>query len=179
MDIRIHSALLPGTLAASGDGHLPSAQQHLHFSRVESRNVHARALRATMARAVLAVVFAVLSACALFYSTVQAIEAYSLAQHYQAVQGRVAQTQCASHLQVGYAFDAGGATYRGSGMAHKRCDAYRIGEPVAVYFAPDNPAHSLNELRPEQEWHTPLALVLIELAVLTVLGLTLGLRKRD
>ncbi len=140
--------------------------------------MHAREVRDTIVRAVLALLFAVLSVTALFYSTMQAITAYSLAQNYQAVQGRIVQTQCASHLQVDYAFDAGGTAHHGSGMAHKRCDAYRIGEPVAVYFSPDDPTHSLNEVTPAQEWHTRLALVLTEIVVLAAVGLLLGMRRK-
>ncbi len=137
-----------------------------------------RVVRAAIARAIATVVFAVLATAALFYSIVQAADSYALAQNYRAVQGRVVQTQCASHLQVGYAFDIGGATYRGSGMAHKRCDAYRAGEAIDVYYSPKNPGVSLNEVGPQQEWRTRLALVLTEMAVLAAIGLTFAMRKK-
>ena len=165
-------ALLPGSLAANG-------RRRTGRPRSGGRNTHARKVRATITRAVFAVVFAVLSAAVLFYSTVQAIDAYALAQHYETAQGRVVQTQCASRLQVAYAFDAGGASYKGNGMAHKRCDAYRPGEAIAVYYAPGNPEESVSEMTPPQAWHIRLALVLSEAGVLAAIGLMLALRKAD
>lgn len=178
MDIRLSDALLPASLAAGEERHTPRERRlQLRFSNKDGGSTHARAVRDTLVRAVLALVFAVLAAAALFYSVVQAFDAYSLAQNYQAVEGRVVQTQCASHLQVGYAFEAGGLSFHGSGMAHKRCDAYRTGDPVTVYFSPGNPVLSLSEVSPVQEWHTRLALLLTECAVLVVIGLMFGLRK--
>ena len=179
MDIQLNHALRQDGLAAGNAQRKPrERQRQLRYANRDGGSMHARAVRDTIVRGVLAVLFAVLSLTVLFYSTVEATGAYSLAQHYQAKQGRIVQTQCASHLQVNYAFDAGGASYRGSGMAHKRCDAYRVGEPVAVYFSPDDPTVNLNEVTPVQEWHTRLALLLTEAAVLAVMGLMFGLRKK-
>jgi hypothetical protein len=168
--------LLPRSLAV-GDG-----QTALRERRRSSRHVpagtHAREVRDTMVRAVLVLLFVVLSVTALFYSTVQAISAYSLARNYQAAPGRIVQTQCANRLQVDYAFEANGVVRRGRGMAHKRCDAYRTGEPVAVYFSPDDPANNLNEVAPLQQWHTRLALLLTEAGALVVTGLLFGMRRK-
>ena len=177
-------ALLPGSLTA--DDERQTADDPRHRTRphppkghaMPARAAHASTVRATILRAVCTVIFAVLSAAALFYSIVQTIDAYSLAQHYLAIQGHVVQTQCASRLQVGYTFDAGGAAYRGNGMAHKRCDAYRVGEAIAVYYSPEDPSISLSEVTPQQEWRTRLALVATETAVLAVVGLMFGLRRR-
>ncbi len=101
MDIQL-SSMLPRDDRVGGDKRLTardSRRQRRHPSRNGS-GTHARAVRATLLWAALAVLFAVLSATALFYASVQAIGAYSLAQHYQAVQGRVTQIQCATRLQI-------------------------------------------------------------------------------
>lgn len=154
-------------------------RRQLRFSNRDGGSQHARAVRDTLVRAALAVLFAVLSVTALFYAVVQAVDSYSLARHFQSVQGRITQTQCASHLQVAYTFDANGITYRSNGIAHRQCNAYRIGEPVAVYFSPDDPRRSLSEVTPVQQWHTHLALLLAEVGVLATLVLMFALRRRD
>jgi len=174
MDTRLRDALLPGSPAADDGWQSLRDQGYRQIAfHSDGPGMSARVVQATILRAIIAVVFAVLSTAALFYSFVQAADSYSLTQHYRTVQGRVMQKQCASHLQIGYAFDVGGATYRGNGMAHKRCDAYRAGEAIDIYYSPENPGVSLNEVTPQQEWYTRLTLALTEVAVLVVMGLLL------
>ncbi len=177
MNFRRNDALL-STGTMSGNDDYP-AQKTANAARRTGRcSRHTQMVRQTIRRAVLTVVFAVLTVAFLFYSIVQLCNAYALAQHYQAVQGHVVQTQCASHLQVRYAFSAGGTIYAGSATAHKRCDAYRMGEPIDVYYSPADPAISLSEETPQQQWRTRLALVLTEIAVLAVIGLTFRMRRK-
>jgi|GEM_PF-3661171 hypothetical protein len=180
MGIQLSSRLLrDASLVGKTHPRARERRRQLRFSDKDGGSQHAREVRDTLVRAALAVLFAVLSATALFYAVVQAADSYSLAKHFQSVQGHITQTQCASHLQVAYAFDANGITYHSNGIAHRQCNAYRIGEPVAVYFAPDNPSHSLSEVTPVQQWHTQLALLLAEVGVLATLALILTLRRKD